>query len=73
MTWLSNEHLSCYIRDMMTLSCHCAKIWLTLAKTPDHINACNCALCAKSGARWSYFAIAVPAQLRCHAIAVPGA
>lgn len=22
---------------------------------PDHINACNCSLCTKTGARWGYF------------------
>ena len=40
---------------MMTLSCHCSRVRLEVAKTPDHINECNCTLCAKSGARWAYF------------------
>ena len=26
-----------------------------MARRPDFINACNCTLCRKSGARWSYF------------------
>jgi len=40
---------------MMTLSCLCGRIRIEVAKRPDFINACNCALCSKSGARWSYF------------------
>ena len=26
-----------------------------MTKRPDFINECNCTLCSKSGARWSYF------------------
>jgi hypothetical protein len=40
---------------MLTLSCHCGQIRVTLAKRPDHINECNCSLCDKRGARWAYF------------------
>ena len=40
---------------MLTLSCHCGQIRLTIAKLPDHINECNCSLCGKTGARWAYF------------------
>jgi len=36
-------------------SCHCGKVRLEVAKTPDYNNECNCTLCAKSGARWAYF------------------
>ncbi|WP_419827341.1 GFA family protein [Sphingomonas sp.] len=39
---------------MLRLSCHCGQVRLELATRPDYIHACNCSLCAKSGARWSY-------------------
>jgi hypothetical protein len=40
---------------MTTLSCHCGQVQIDVAKTPDHINACNCSLCRKAGAQWAYF------------------
>ena len=40
---------------MLTLSCHCGRIRVKIEKKPDYINACNCTLCIKTGARWSYF------------------
>ena len=40
---------------MLNLSCLCGQVRIEVAKRPDFINACNCALCSKSGARWSYF------------------
>jgi hypothetical protein len=40
---------------MLKLSCLCGQVRIEVAKRPDFINACNCTLCAKSGARWSYF------------------
>jgi len=40
---------------MLNLSCLCGQIRIRIAKRPDHINACNCTLCSKTGARWTYF------------------
>ncbi len=40
---------------MLKLSCLCGQIAIELAKRPDFIHECNCALCAKTGARWGYF------------------
>ena len=40
---------------MLNLSCLCGKIAVELAKRPDFIHECNCALCSKTGARWGYF------------------
>jgi len=40
---------------MLTLSCHCGRVRLDVAKRPDFIHECNCSLCAKAGARWAYF------------------
>ena len=40
---------------MLELSCHCGLVRLTVEQRPDYINACNCTLCCKTGARWGYF------------------
>ena len=40
---------------MLKLSCHCGQIQMTIAAQPDYIHACNCTLCTRTGARWSYF------------------
>jgi hypothetical protein len=40
---------------MLKLTCLCGQVRIEAAKRPDFINECNCTLCSKSGARWSYF------------------
>ena len=40
---------------MLTLTCHCGQIRIALQTRPDHIDACNCTLCSKTGAHWAYF------------------
>ena len=40
---------------MIKLSCICGDVALRVASRPEYINECNCLLCGKSGARWSYF------------------
>jgi hypothetical protein len=40
---------------MLSLSCLCGTVRVTLPKHPEFINECNCTLCTKSGARWAYF------------------
>lgn len=39
----------------MVGSCHCGKVIVTLARSPDYINLCDCSLCRKSGGAWGYF------------------
>lgn len=46
---------------MLKLSCLCGHVRVTVARSPDHINECNCTLCSKTGARWGYFAPAAVA------------
>lgn len=41
---------------MLTLSCLCGQVSLSVETVPDHVNACNCTLCSKSGAHWAYYA-----------------
>lgn len=40
---------------MLKLSCLCGQLRIELSKRPEFINECNCTLCSKTGARWSYF------------------
>lgn len=40
---------------MMNLSCLCGNVRIQLEARPDYVNACNCSLCARTGARWSYY------------------
>jgi hypothetical protein len=40
---------------MLNLSCLCGQVRVNIPRRPDFINECNCTLCSKSGARWSYF------------------
>jgi hypothetical protein len=40
---------------VLTLSCHCGRVRIEISKRPAFINACNCTLCAKTGAHWAYF------------------
>ena len=40
---------------MLKLACLCGQVRVEITKRPDHINACNCTLCSKTGARWGYF------------------
>jgi hypothetical protein len=36
-------------------SCDCGAIHVELAETPDEVTDCNCGICRRYGARWSYF------------------
>ena len=40
----------------MKLDCLCGQVTITFDDQPDFIHECNCTLCRKSGAQWSYFA-----------------
>lgn len=39
----------------LTLTCHCARITLTLPSPPPYLNECHCTICYKYGALWGYF------------------
>ena len=38
----------------MELKCLCGEVRVRLAERPSFIHECNCSLCRKSGAQWSY-------------------
>ena len=40
---------------MLSVSCLCGEIRVTVDKRPDYVHECNCTLCRKAGARWGYF------------------
>ncbi|HEX7822205.1 MAG TPA: aldehyde-activating protein [Sphingobium sp.] len=39
---------------MMKFSCLCGQVRIEITSRPAFIHECNCTLCSKSGARWSY-------------------
>jgi len=40
---------------MLKLNCLCGNVQIQADKRPDFIHACNCSMCAKSGAHWGYY------------------
>jgi hypothetical protein len=40
---------------MITASCHCGAFRVEIDETPSHLTDCNCSLCRRLGALWSYF------------------
>ncbi|WP_444546125.1 GFA family protein [Vibrio porteresiae] len=40
---------------MIKLTCHCGNIELMLSKLPTEATKCNCSICHRYGALWSYF------------------
>ena len=52
---LSGERRSRYGTPMLTLSCLCGSVHLSVEKQPEYVNECNCTLCSKAGVRWAYF------------------
>ena len=40
---------------MLSGSCHCGAITLTVASKPTYLNECHCSICYKYGTRWAYY------------------
>lgn len=40
---------------MLTGSCHCGQVRLTLPFAPDKATSCNCSICHRLGAVWAYY------------------
>jgi hypothetical protein len=40
---------------MLEGSCDCGAVRIELAVTPTEVTDCNCGICRRYGARWSYF------------------
>lgn len=45
---------------MFETSCHCGNVKLEVSVQPEKIISCNCSICGRYGAMWSYF---VPDQV----------
>ncbi len=39
----------------ITGTCHCGAVRITLPRTSEFVNECNCTLCTKLGGLWCYF------------------
>jgi hypothetical protein len=39
----------------ITAACHCGRVTITLARTPDYVSECNCSLCTKTGFQGVYY------------------
>ena len=37
--------------------CHCGNIAITLPRTPEEINECQCTICRRYAAAWCYFKV----------------
>lgn len=40
---------------MFEATCHCGAVRLGLPSLPDAVTRCNCTICVKIGALWTYF------------------
>jgi hypothetical protein len=41
--------------EPLTLSCHCGKVTLELARAPRSLTQCNCSICRRYGVLWAYY------------------
>jgi len=41
--------------DLLSGSCHCGAVRLTLPSQPEKATSCNCSLCRRLGGLWAYF------------------
>ena len=41
--------------SVLTGSCHCGRVRITIPRLPDEITQCNCSLCAKTGFQGIYY------------------
>lgn len=38
-------------------TCHCGDVRIALSQAPTHITHCNCSLCRRYGALWTYYPV----------------
>ncbi|MEO7276989.1 MAG: GFA family protein [Sphingomicrobium sp.] len=43
------------IDSMLTGSCHCGRVRITLPDKPDQVTRCNCSICSKTGFEGVYY------------------
>jgi hypothetical protein len=42
---------------MITGSCHCGAVRVTVPRRPSRLTACNCSICRRIGALWAYYRV----------------
>ena len=40
---------------MLTATCHCGRLRLSIPEAPQSLTRCNCSICYRHGALWSYY------------------
>lgn len=40
---------------MLTASCHCGAVQLSIKRSPTVLTECNCSICHRTGALWAYY------------------
>ena len=40
---------------MIQASCHCGNVTIEMAREPENLTSCNCSICNRLGALWSYY------------------
>ena len=42
---------------VITASCHCGAVQVTVPRKPRRLTACNCSICRRIGALWAYYRV----------------
>ncbi len=50
-----------YSPRMVDASCHCGAVAISVDEAPLELTSCNCSICRRTGALWSYYS---PTQVR---------
>ncbi len=40
---------------MLTATCHCGAVRVTVPRRPRRLTSCNCSICRRTGALWAYY------------------
>jgi hypothetical protein len=43
---------------MLTATCHCGNVRVTVPRKPRRLTSCNCSICHRLGALWAYYPVA---------------
>lgn len=42
---------------MLSTTCHCGDVTITIPRSPEKLTNCNCSICRRSGALWAYYLV----------------
>jgi hypothetical protein len=42
---------------MITASCHCGAVQVTVPRRPRRLTSCNCSICRRIGGLWAYYRV----------------